>query len=151
MPVYLWFLILLLSLALAYIERRLGRRGRIGRALWSFMPLILALPFTSIAGIVLSTISNNPNITIFAVPLFFISSLFFEAYLNGVDNLKALLPFFLSCVIVGALMEISGIYKGHWEYPGMSALLSVIFFGYMLFFYFAIKFGNAIKQLVVKW
>ncbi len=114
------------------------------------MPLILALPLTSIAGISLSTISGDPNITIFAVPLFFISSLFFEAHLNGVESLKALLPFFLSCVIVGAIMEISGIYKGHWEYPGISALLNVISFGYMLFFYFAIKTTEAIKQLVAK-
>jgi hypothetical protein len=151
MPVYLWFLILLLSLALAYIERRLGRRGRIGRALWSFMPLILALPLTSIAGISLSTISGDPNITIFAVPLFFISSLFFEAHLNGVESLKAQLPFFLSCVIVGAIMEISGIQKGHWNYSGFGSLAGVILFGYVLFFYFAIKFGSAIRILVGKW
>jgi len=48
-------------------------------------------------------------------------------------------------------MEISGIQKGHWSYPGFGSLAGVILFGYMLFFYFAIKFGSAIRILVGKW
>jgi len=115
------------------------------------MPLILALPFTSLAGILLELFFGDPNITISAALVFLIFSLIFEGLLKGKESLKALFPFFISCIIVGAFMEISGIQKGHWSYPGFGSLVGVILFGYMLFFYFAIKFGNAIRIMVGKW
>ncbi len=151
MPLYLWSIVLLLSLMFAYIGTRLGKRNRFGRALWSLMPLIMALPFTSLAGILLDLFFGDPNIIIFAALIFLIFSLMFETRMEGGKSFKVLLPFFISCIIVGAFMEISGIQKGYWDYPGFGSLAGVILFGYVLFFYFAIKLGSAIRMLVGKW
>ncbi|MDY6986185.1 MAG: hypothetical protein SVE93_07305 [Candidatus Thermoplasmatota archaeon] len=151
MPLYLWSIVLLLSLIFAYIGTRLEKQSRAGRALWALMPLIMALPFTSLAGILLELFFGDPNITIFTALIFLMFSLIFEARIEGRKSLRVLLPFFISCIIVGAFMEISGIQKGHWGYPGFGSLAGVILFGYVLFFYFAIKFGSAIRMLVGKW
>jgi hypothetical protein len=150
MPAYLWCVVFLISLLLIYAERRIGKRGRIGRALRSFMPLVMAISLTALVGLVLDTMSGNPNVTIFAVPVFMTLSLIFEVRINGRESLSELLPFFLSCIIMGALMEISGVQKGHWSYSGLVSLANVILFGYVLFFYFALKVGSAIRLLVEK-
>jgi len=136
-------------LAVADICREKDReKGSLGRALWSFMPLVIALSLTALVGLFLDTMSGNPNVTIFAVPVFMALSLIFEVRINGRENLRELLPFFLSCIIMGALMEISGVQKGYWSYSGIVSLANVILFGYVLFFYFAIKMSCAIKTLV---
>ena len=147
---YAWCIVFLISLLLIYTERRIGKKGRIGRVLWNFMPVVMALPLTALVGLFLDTMSGNPNVTIFAVPVFMALSLIFEARINGRKSLRALLPFFLSCIIMGALMEISGVQKGHWNYSGFVSLTNVILFGYVLFFYVALKVGSAIRLLVEK-
>jgi len=75
MPSYLWSIVLFLSLMLVYMGVRLGKKSRFARALWSLMPLIMALPFTSLAGILLELLFGDPNITIFAALVFLVSSL----------------------------------------------------------------------------
>jgi hypothetical protein len=147
---YAWCIVFLISLLLIYAERRIGKKGRIGRMLCNFMPVVMALPLTALMGLFLDTMSGDPNVTIFAVPVFMALSLIFEARMNGRESLRELLPFFLSCIIMGALMEISGVQKGHWNYSGFVSLANVILFGYVLFFYFALKVGSAIRLLVEK-
>jgi len=150
MPIYLWCAVLLISLILAFVGMKVRKRGRFGAAVWNFMSLFLALPFVSLCGIVLELISKDPNIMILVVPVFMAFSLLFEALLNGKERLKAFLPFFMSSIIVGALMEISGLQKGYWSYPDLVSIANVILFGYVLFFYFAVKIGDTLITLVKK-
>lgn len=150
MPIYLWCAVLLISMILAFVGMKVRKRGRFGAAVWNFMSLFLALPFVSLCGIVLELISKDPNIMILVVPVFMAFSLLFEALLNGKERLKAFLPFFMSSIIVGALMEISGLQKGYWSYPDLVSIANVILFGYVLFFYFAVKIGDTLITLVKK-
>lgn len=150
MPLHLWCAVLLISLILAFVGMKVRKRGRSGAVVWNFMPLFLALPFAALCGIALELISKDPSIMILVVPVFAAFSLLFEALLNGRERLKTFLPFFISSVIVGALMEISGLQKGYWDYPGMVSIANVILFGYVLFFYFAVKIVDTLITLVKK-
>jgi len=58
--------------------------------------------------------------------------------------IKSYLPFLLSSMLVGGLMEPPGYLRGTWDYPGMEIMFMIVFVGYFTFFYVAKKIESAI-------
>ena len=144
----MWVFILLISGVLILSRRGISQReGKLKKLYENFLPIILALPFVSLFGIISETLDNDPFITILAVLILVCLSLLFESLILK-NSAKEYLPYLISSVIVGSLMEVSGYMKDYWDYPDIATLIMVILVGYITFFYIARKIDKSIRIAV---
>ena len=147
---YKWCICILISVIFVVIYKIVAiktksKNGKAGKVLFIFLPLALALPIASICGIIFETFFRSFILMISVVFILIVSSVIFEGVLSkNFMVVKSYLPFLLSSMLVGGLMEPTGYLRDTWDYPGMGIMFMIIFVGYFTFFYVAKKIESAI-------
>jgi hypothetical protein len=146
MLTYKWYVALVFSVFfIALYAWALKRRGnKLEKFLSNFLPLALALLVSSVICILVELFLGAALLV--AVIAITVLSPIFEKLLFG-TALKSYLPFYLSSAVAGTLIETDWAQKGLGAYNQMTSMLVVILFGYFLFYYFALKAGNAFAAL----
>jgi hypothetical protein len=153
---YKWYICILISVIFVVIYKIVAiktkskneksqKNGKARKVLFVFLPLALALPIASLCGIIFEMFFRSFVLMISVVFVLVVSSVIFEGVLSkNFMVIKLYLPFLLSSMLVGGLMEPTGYLRGTWGYPGMGIMFMIIFVGYFTFFYVAKKIESAI-------
>lgn len=144
-----WYMCIVISIIFIAIYKASARKSKTGKGqkiLSIFLPLFLALPIASICGIIFETFFRSFILMISVVFILIVSSVIFEGVLSkNFGIIKSYLPFLVSSMLVGGLMEPTGYLRDTWDYPGMGIMFVIIFVGYFTFFYVAKKIGDAVR------